>query len=892
MRSDLLKTIASAKEVTNAIVLTHNIDFVFLQTVVLSAFRRCGHPALTIFADAACAAESYSNQAPMLSGLGVRYRVVPVAMEPGFRFHPKAVLLSGPDDATLLVGSGNLTFGGWRENAEVWVRFGIGADGTLPFAAFKAYLEEILGRVPLPDAVTSEIEDAFDPKTKVWAATGLNERAGLLGRVGSGDTILEQMTAVIEGTQVEQLVVCAPYFDTEGEALARLIRETGARRVSVLYQPSGSTLTMRAWESVRESAELSPTDFQHARDTEKSRPAFVHAKFYAFLSSEEALILSGSANCSRAALTVPGRRGNAELMAIQRLSRSDFESEYLEELTIGPGQAEIQEKTSAIEEDDRDAHPNLRVLAARFETGSLFVGYSPSSVKLTECRVDGALVRHDLIERGVVRASCFGEPRSVILIGEIDGERIESLPGWVDQEYHLRSTARGRGLADIFRRRFQPGEWSAGAWSEVLDVFCKHLTYLPSSGVGLESITSDKDHEQDKPPEFTAEDVFAPDYHPPSLGKYWYPVVESADGRVRSLQQLLLKWFGYSNASEQEEEGAQLDPGSVDDEDDDVVDRPMNLLKTTPIVEEPPAASDRDRRRIQKLLTRVRDAMTNPDFLQGRRPELLAGDLKVAAVLLRTGLREGWIDESEFFEVTHYIWSALFFTSEPQTDVGWIEYRTHESEDPATFIDALRSPDLSAALIGWTIAIPMDVRTPEHARFALANALSVARLPWLWQGGDQEEIARNLGLLISHTAKADVNRDEYLEGASLAWHDLLRCGAALRRFEEAISGFTPDDLRAHIRQSRLERGELLWQGTAGFCVVTEACPRFEGQNVPVLVLQGTGTERKFKALYTIPIRTLLDQDIIPISEKFGKEPRKELTKLLKDVTLGFGKTGV
>jgi hypothetical protein len=57
-------------------------------------------------------------------------------------------------------------------------------------------------------------------------------------------------------------------------------------------------------------------------------------------------------------------------------------------------------------------------------------------------------------------------------------------------------------------------------------------------------------------------------------------------------------------------------------------------------------------------------------------------------------------------------------------------------------------------------------------------------------------------------------------------------------------------------------------------------------------LQGTGTERKFKALYTIPIRTLLDQDIIPISEKFGKEPREELTKLLKDVALGFGKTGV
>ena len=42
MRSDVLDVISSARDVTNAIVLTHNIDFVFVQTVVLSAFRRCG----------------------------------------------------------------------------------------------------------------------------------------------------------------------------------------------------------------------------------------------------------------------------------------------------------------------------------------------------------------------------------------------------------------------------------------------------------------------------------------------------------------------------------------------------------------------------------------------------------------------------------------------------------------------------------------------------------------------------------------------------------------------------------------------------------------------------------------------------------------------------------
>ena len=140
MRLGLLKCIRDSKGVTNAVILTHNIDFIFLQTVVLAELKRCGHPRLTIFADAQCALSTYAQQAPLLDELGSRFRVVPVAMEPGFRFHPKALLLSGQEKATLFVGSGNLTFGGWRENGEVWTRYGSEVDGLQPFVAFRNYL--------------------------------------------------------------------------------------------------------------------------------------------------------------------------------------------------------------------------------------------------------------------------------------------------------------------------------------------------------------------------------------------------------------------------------------------------------------------------------------------------------------------------------------------------------------------------------------------------------------------------------------------------------------------------------------------------------------------------------------------------------------------------------
>ena len=136
MRHDLIKLFRGEKDVTHAIILTHNIDFVFLQAVVLPELKHCGSPTVTVFANAQCAAATYAHQAPVLSNLGFRYRVVSVSMQPGFCFHPKAVLLSGPKKAILFIGSGNLTFGGWRENGELWLRFDSDVNGTGVFTAF------------------------------------------------------------------------------------------------------------------------------------------------------------------------------------------------------------------------------------------------------------------------------------------------------------------------------------------------------------------------------------------------------------------------------------------------------------------------------------------------------------------------------------------------------------------------------------------------------------------------------------------------------------------------------------------------------------------------------------------------------------------------------------
>ena len=887
MRDDVLKIISSAKDVTNAVILTHNIDFVYVQTVVLAAFRRCGHPRITIFADSACAAETFALQEPVLTGLGVRYRVVPVAMNPRFRFHPKAVLLSGDTAATLLVGSGNLTFGGWRENAEVWTRFETGADGAKPFIEFRSYLEEILGRVALPDAVEAEIEEAFDPRNKLWVSTETTDTKALIGRVGSGSALIERMLDVGGGDPVDELVICAPYFDHDGIALQQLVSTVGANGTTVLCQPGRSTLQARAWKPAAARARLQNIDYGHPGTTENERSAFVHAKFYGFRRENEVVVLAGSANCSRAALTVQGTAGNAELMAVQILTPDEFENEYLSELNLVSEPIVLPDETP----DDIDEGAGstvLRILAARFESGSLLVGYSPPGAVITECLIDGATAPFVSDEKGVVSVSCVEGPTIVIVRARVDGEQLDSHPAWVDHEQRLQATARGRSLADTIRARVQPGAWGARGWAEVLDVFCKHVSYMPVIRPGrLAQRTTVGDVAPTDAPKFTAADVFAPDYRSPRLDGVRFHAGPDGGGYVQSLQQLLLRWFGVETQEPGEGEVPGTDDETENGDNHEIVDRPEHLPVTP---SSPPAAepTDRDRRRIGRLVDQLEDAMTSKEFLSERSPKYLAADLKMASALLRLGLQRNWIDRKRFFDLTHRIWSSLFFSSAPAKDKGWLEYRAETSDDSDAFINNIRSAELSAALIGWYLAASTDDEgSPEAARFALAVVLAVARLPWLWHGGEPDEIANELGVLLSHTAHPGLSQEDVKRRATVQWELLLRRGHALCRLEVAVRQMTPAETRKRISMDELPPGELLWQGSAGFCVVVHHCSRITDKNTMVLKLQGDGGKTHFSAPYTVPMRALLEEEVVPPTHDFGDRPRQVLREFINELSMGI-----
>ena len=894
MRDDLLTIISNAKDITNAIILTHNIDFVFVQSVVIPALRKCGSPSLTIFADADCATHTYQYQYRVLSDLGRRYRVVPVAMKTGFRFHPKAVLLSGPKRATLLVGSGNLTYGGWKENGEIWFCYDSDTDGTGSFAGFRNYLDEIVNLCAEPrNAVASDVEESFDSNTRTWAAT-MDPPGVLLGRAGRGDSMLEQIRRVSRSGDAEHLYVCAPYFDEDADAMRSLAQALGAAFSTILVQSKRTNLLASAATSLGNQFTFREVRFEHkernASDvTARTRKAWIHAKFYAVRRGEEVDIFAGSANCSRAALTIPGSAGNAELMIHATLSWVEFKKAFLDELVvddISPEFATGPNPKMSIESQES----YIRVRAARMDFGRIRVSYdADTGVEITHCEADNTVLSPVELGTASVTFQSAQQPQRIVLVGSKGEKNIHSRPHWIDNENALRTSARGRTLANSIHSRVRDSTWGIGAWSEVLSEFLKHIEYMPKALHPRTTGARDKD-EGTGPVAFVWDDVFSDSYGLPGVSGFMTNLPTNRDTRIGSLRSMLLRWYGIdqsepdSDFTSHDHDSDSRGTGSAYD-DSDSPDR-ITALPQPPGRQTLPPVADTDRKRGLKIITEVANRLAEPVFLSERPPELLAADLKVAAILFRTGLTEAWITEQEFLNATLSIWLPLFFDAGRKENIGWLEQRILTASTQHEFVGAIQSVELAAALGCWALSTTTIVNSPEHSLFCLASILGVARLPWLWQSGGNERIAKEILKGLECTSSVD---DLNWKVIKHRWLTLIRRGRALDYLEKAISSVGLAELRNRIAQLQIATGELLWQGPRlGYCVAASNCSRNPGRkdNVDVLMLQRRMAKKKFKVSFLIPVAGLLEDGVLR-TKMMPPHVRKELRAMLNELRVGL-----
>jgi hypothetical protein len=846
MRADLFNQVAEIRDITNAIILTHNIDFVFLQSVAMSFLRRCGDPTLTILADADCAATSYRAQRELLDGMGTRYRVVPIRMHPGFVFHPKAVLLSGPQQATLFIGSGNLTFGGFRQNGEVWTRYTTVEDGQTVFEEFRSYVASLLARVPLNGPVLAELDDAYDSRTKLWTGTAPAGDRALLGRAGSGGALVDELVSALGTDPVDELVICSPYFDADGEALAALRTRIPRKRGLLLHPGRGSTLTDLAWDRAGNDMTRRPCEIRHPHQIGE-RPSFVHAKFYAAIRGDNAVVVQGSANCTRAALLMNGPRGNAELLTVLRMSSDAFRREWLDVLPESVD-SELALADDA-EEEGAAPPPTLQVLAARAEDGVILAVYRPLTATIQACSIDGSDVPFTPIEPGQLHIPHFGAAPSLVLEGVFEGALVTSPPHWVDQEEQLRMTARRRRLEETIPRTLGGERWSSDQWIELLHALGEHLKYTPTRTGTTARVPRPTDEAVAAKRGY--EDLFAKDFSSEKFFAHWsneMPVGDAHD----SVRKLLLRWLGIGQEETDTRTAPDAPPASATSQGEG--DQPEEVPTPKPMVPiaTKPELTDRMREKLRRILGDIEATVTAPAYLESRPPDLLGTDLMMISVILRFGYGRGWLSLDVFFAFTHTVWATLFLSSSKDALMGWLEWRRVTAPNPTAFTAAIASPQLSAALIAWSLVGLDAPPSIERARFKLARALSAARMPELWFNGDVHDIASELADVV-RAGKVSILSEQLIS----FWRDSLAQGVALQALSELLENLGLEEAHQSIDASSVEAGELLWQGAAGYCITIAAGSRLGRNTIDTLKLQLGGTG-KFQGSMTLPVRYVLN----------------------------------
>ena len=835
MRRDLLKIVAEHDATTQMVILTHNIEFLFIESLLLTAARKGGNPSLTVFADAQCATGSYAREREQLTQLGRRYRVTPVQMHPGFRFHPKALFLSGPESATLIVGSGNLTFGGWQDNAEVWCRFTTN-EGLREFAAFRDYLDRVLERVPLREAIAAEVRDAFSESKHKWAS-GLGESAGLIGRCGVGPQLQAELHAQLSGREVDDLTICSPYFDAPGEVANLFASASAPKRVRLFVPHQRSNLTREAVDSLPAAVEVVST--QGASRDGSSSPPFVHAKAFAFRTGSDVLTFVGSANCSRAALTCEGALGNAELMAVRSLTEAQFESDVLGEIEVVPGPPTLFAPDEA---ERREQPPAVRITAARLDQGLLRVGFvAPGDSIVEGVLVDGIESRPVLAAPGVCECHAPVTSRSLYLIGTVSGMPFQTAPFWIDDEASLAITATQRSLERTLRKRATRQEWDLGDWQEVVKIFCADLEYVQGKRL-------DRPARRESPSNgarrFTREQAFPARMPWPSTAQA--RISGGLDDPGTSLDRLLTNWFLRAEGSDFTDEALR---DSEITGDEDTVDAPVSPLTTGPRQPKKQQPISRDsQRKAQRLLGQIVAAMTSADYLETRHLADLAKDLRLAALVIRMGRSKGWLTSEDVIAASCKVWVPLFVSD------GGGALGARRAEDRSGTEQFLVSPSLAAALFAWSLELPDPPATPAAAQGWVVLALAVARHPWLWGLHDVLAVERHLFELLRATAVDFSDRE-----ISARWSTFTRLGEALFGLEACLDRRSLPQWIAQNEWKEVAAGDLVWQGGLGYCVTQTPATRVGSQNVQCLPVEATSaTAKRLAAKLLNPVRDLLN----------------------------------
>ncbi|MFD1211091.1 hypothetical protein ACFQ36_03410 [Arthrobacter sp. GCM10027362] len=283
-------------DVEEALFLTFNADVAFLERGILGLCRSMG-ARVTVIADAGI----WHPDPLTMKGAGTEY-LVGLAAHRG-AFHPKLALLVGKDRVLALVGSGNLTMGGWQHNSELWSVLRA-EDGHAPQALFA--LAGWLELLPRTVRLASDHADALNR-----VAARLRATLGHFFPVDDGVQLItnldQSVLSQLPAGPVDELTLCAPFIDDHASAVRALVEHFPTPKFTLVVQPGLTVVEPHALATVLSGQKGLTIVADNSR-------RYRHAKLVEWRRGPHRQALTGSANLSAAAmLNTVGRGGNVEL---------------------------------------------------------------------------------------------------------------------------------------------------------------------------------------------------------------------------------------------------------------------------------------------------------------------------------------------------------------------------------------------------------------------------------------------------------------------------------------------------------------------------------------------------------------------------------------------------
>lgn len=325
---------------------TYALSLSFFEAVVLDRLVRGGGRNALILSDPEGIRAGLSERGA--SRAGRDYELEPVVCPRGV-FHPKLGLFFNGPDVHMLVGSGNLTFGGWGMNLEV-------VEHIHPSFAAEAFDDaadffEYMSTTGVKCGVQEELESIG---AELRLRTVDASRTGAFRLLHSVEqSISEQIVAIADDLGgAERVTVVCPYFDANGVAITRLAEALGCDEVlchvhpaAPVYGPMGIN-----WPDANV---VKPV---YISEPFGEDPRHLHAKCFEIICRRGRMLMTGSANATLSALGT----GNIEASLV-RIQRDTFLG-WTPQACSPPVQL-IKES----EAEDKDSESNAGILRASLD---------------------------------------------------------------------------------------------------------------------------------------------------------------------------------------------------------------------------------------------------------------------------------------------------------------------------------------------------------------------------------------------------------------------------------------------------------------------------------------------------------------------------------------------